>query len=108
MHAAGLFDAAGVLLDVAEDVGRHNAVDKVVGRMLLLERLPLSSYGLAVSGRASFEIIQKALLAGVPVVAAVSAPSTLAIELADESGITLLGFVRDGGYNIYSHPERIV
>ena len=108
MHAAGLFDAAGVLLDVAEDVGRHNAVDKVVGRMLLLERLPLSSYGLAVSGRASFEIIQKALLAGVPVVAAVSAPSTLAIELADESGITLLGFVRDGGDNIYSHPERIV
>jgi FdhD protein len=107
MHAAGLFDAAGELLEVAEDVGRHNAVDKVVGRMLLRERLPLSSCGLAVSGRASFEIVQKALLAGIPVVAAVSAPTTLAIELAEESGITLLGFVRDGGYNIYSHPERI-
>ncbi len=107
MHAAGLFDATDVLLDVAEDVGRHSAVDKVVGRMLLLERLPLTAYGLAVSGRASFEIIQKALLAGIPIVAAVSAPSTLAIELAEESGITLLGFVRDGGYNIYSHAKRI-
>ena len=108
MHAAGLFDASDALVDVAEDVGRHNAVDKVVGRMLLLERLPLSSCGLAVSGRASFEIVQKALLARIPLVAAVSAPSTLAIELAEESGVTLLGFVRDGGYNIYSHPRRVV
>ncbi len=108
MHAAGLFDAAGELLEVAEDVGRHNAVDKVVGRMLLRERLPLSSCGLAVSGRASFEIVQKALLAGIPVVAAVSAPTSLAIELAEESGITLLGFVRDGGYNIYSHSQRVI
>ena len=107
MHAAGLFSGSGELLEAAEDVGRHNAVDKVVGRMLLLGRLPLASCGLAVSGRASFEIVQKALLAGIPVVAAVSAPSTLAIELAEESGVTLLGFVRDGGYNIYSHPERI-
>ena len=107
MHAAGLFDASDTLVDVAEDVGRHNAVDKVVGRMLLLERLPLSCYGLAVSGRASFEIVQKALLARIPIVAAVSAPTTLAIELAEESGVTLLGFVRDGGYNIYSHPRRV-
>ena len=107
MHAAGLFDASGELVDVAEDVGRHNAVDKVVGRMLLLERLPLSSCGLAVSGRASFEIVQKALLARIPIVAAVSAPTTLAIELAEESGIMLLGFVRDDGYNIYSHSERV-
>lgn len=108
MHAAGLFDASDTLVDVAEDVGRHNAVDKVVGRMLLLERLPLSSCGLAVSGRASFEIVQKALLARIPIVAAVSAPTTLAIELAEESGVTLLGFVRNGGYNIYSHPRRVV
>ena len=107
MHAAGLFEASGELVDVAEDVGRHNAVDKIVGRMLLLERLPLSSCGLAVSGRASFEIVQKALLARIPLVAAVSAPSTLAIEWAEESGVTLLGFVRDGGYNIYSHPRRV-
>ena len=107
MHAAGLFDASGELVDVAEDVGRHNAVDKVVGRMLLLERLPLSSCGLAVSGRASFEIVQKALLARIPIVAAVSAPTTLAIELAEESGIMLLGFVRDDGHNIYSHSERV-
>ncbi len=108
MHAAGLFEASGELVDVAEDVGRHNAVDKVVGHMLLTERLPLATFALMVSGRTSFEIVQKALLARIPIVAAVSAPSTLAIQLAQESGITLIGFVRDDSYNVYSHSDRVV
>ena len=107
LHAAGLFTAAGRLDAVAEDVGRHNAVDKVVGRMLMREALPLSDHLLFVSGRASFEIAQKALLAGIPIVAAVSAPSSLAIELAEDSGVTLIGFVRGGSFNIYAHPDRI-
>jgi FdhD protein len=107
LHAAGLFTPDGSLLDIAEDVGRHNAVDKVVGRMLLLEQLPLSGHLLCVSGRTSYEIVQKAALAGVPMVAAVSAPSSLAIELAQESGITLVGFVRGDGFNIYAHPQRV-
>ncbi|SUZ60567.1 uncharacterized protein METZ01_LOCUS13421, partial [marine metagenome] len=89
-------------------VGRHNAVDKVVGHMLLTERLPLATFALMVSGRTSFEIVQKALLARIPIVAAVSAPSTLAIQLAQESGITLIGFVRDDSYNVYSHSDRVV
>jgi FdhD protein len=108
LHAAGLFTADGRLDGVAEDVGRHNAVDKVVGRMLMREALPLSNHLLFVSGRASFEIVQKALLAGIPIVASVSAPSTLAIELAAESGMTLIGFVRGGSFNIYAHPDRIL
>ena len=106
LHAAGLFSATGACLRAAEDVGRHNAVDKVIGAMLLDERR-MDECALAVSGRASFEIVQKAWVAGVPVVCAVSAPSTLAIDLAVEAGITLLGFVRDDGFNIYSHPQRI-
>jgi len=107
LHAAGLFTPDGQLADHAEDVGRHNAVDKVVGRMLLREALPLSQHLLCVSGRTSFEIVQKAVLAGIPIVAAVSAPSSLAIELAHESGITLVGFVRGDSFNIYAHPQRI-
>ena len=107
LHAAGLFTQGGELLDVAEDVGRHNAVDKIVGRHLLRDALPLSSHMLCVSGRASFEIVQKALFAGMPVVAAVSAPSTLAIDLARAFGITLVGFVRGGDFTIYAHAERV-
>jgi FdhD protein len=107
LHAAGLFTADGRLHGSAEDVGRHNAVDKVIGRMLMREALPLSGYALFVSGRTSFEIVQKALFGGIPVVASVSAPSSLAIELAEEAGITLVGFVRGERFNIYSHPERI-
>jgi len=107
LHGAALFSKDGECETSAEDVGRHNAVDKVVGAMLLQERLPLAGRALAVSGRASFEIVQKAWLAGIPILCAVSAPSSLAIELAQEAGITLLGFVRDGGFNLYTHPWRI-
>jgi FdhD protein len=107
LHAAGLFGFDGRPILVAEDVGRHNAVDKVIGRMLLTDRLPLSETILFVSGRSSFEIVQKAVLGGVPVVASVSAPSSLAIDLARELGMTLVGFVRDGGFTIYAHEARL-
>jgi FdhD protein len=107
LHAAALFSIDGQLIDMAEDVGRHNAVDKIIGRMIFREALPLSDHLLCVSGRTSFEIVQKAVLAGVPLVAAVSAPSSLAIELANESGVTLVGFVRGESFNIYAHPQRI-
>src|SRR5258708_6359315 len=107
LHAAGLFARDGTLVDVAEDVGRHNAVDKIVGRMLIREALPLGEHILCVSGRTSFEIVQKAIFAGIPIVAAVSAPSSLAIDLAEECGVTLIGFVRGDGFNIYAHPQRI-
>ena len=107
LHAAGLFTREGVLDAMAEDVGRHNAVDKVIGRMVMQERLPLADRLLFVSGRTSFEIVQKAFLAGIPMVAAVSAPSTLAIELAQDSGVTLIGFLRGRNFNIYAHPHRV-
>ncbi len=107
LHAAGLFETGGECLAFAEDVGRHNAVDKVVGRMLMDERLPADRAVLAVSGRSSYEIVQKAWIAGVPVVCAVSAPSSLAIDLATAAGITLIGFARDGGFNVYAHAARL-
>lgn len=107
LHAAGLFAADGALVDAAEDVGRHNAVDKVIGRQIMADALPLSAALLFVSGRTSYEIIQKAALAGIPFVASVSAPSSLAVALAEEIGITLVGFVRGQSFNVYAHPERI-
>ena len=111
LHAAGLFASDGELLLLREDVGRHNAVDKLVGHGLLqpaFPALPYERYMLLVSGRTSFEIIQKALLARIPCVAAISAPSSLAVELAETGGLTLVGFLRDRSMNVYTHPERIV
>ena len=108
LHGAALFTAESALVADAEDVGRHNAVDKVIGSMLLDERLPLAGLGLVVSGRASFEIVQKAWLAGIEIICAVSAPSSLAIDLADQAGITLIGFARESGFNIYTQPIRVL
>ena len=108
IHAAGIFDARGELKIAREDIGRHNAVDKAIGRAFLDELLPLNEHLLLVSGRASFEIIQKALAAGIPIVAAVSAPSSLAVEFARDSNQTLIGFLRPPSFNIYSHIERVI
>lgn len=107
LHATGLFDVGGHLLSLREDVGRHNAVDKLVGQMLLAGEVPLAGRILMVSGRVSFEIVQKAAVAGVPIVCAVSAPSSLAVEAADHLGMTVVGFLRGESLNVYTHPERI-
>jgi FdhD protein len=107
LHATGLFEAGGDLLYTREDVGRHNAMDKVVGRALMDGGLPLSGRVLCVSGRLSFELVQKAAVAGAPILIGVGAPSSLAVELADDRGLTLCGFARRGSINVYTHPERI-
>jgi FdhD protein len=107
LHAAGLFTPSGELVVLREDLGRHNAVDKIIGSMALQGRYPLAGYVLLVSGRISFEIVQKALAARIPLVAAISAPSSLALELAEESGVTLVGFLRGKQCNVYTHPERV-
>jgi len=107
LHAAGVFDHQGELLLVREDIGRHNAVDKAIGESLRRGILPLSHHVLLVSGRGGFEIVQKAIAAGVPVLASVSAPSSLAVQLAREGGVTLVGFLRERRFVVYSHPHRL-
>ena len=107
LHGAALFDLDGTMLAVREDIGRHNGVDKVIGWALEQDRIPLSATVLLVSGRASFELTQKAVMAGIPVLAAVSAPSSLAVDLASQSGLTLVAFLRGDSMNVYARPDRI-
>jgi FdhD protein len=108
LHASGLFNSAGKISSVREDVGRHNALDKLIGNALMTGAVPLVNLGIVVSGRASFELMQKAMVAGCPLLAAVGAPSSLAVELAKEFGMTLVGFLKPGRFNIYNRPDRIV
>lgn len=107
LHASGLFDVFGNITAVREDVGRHNALDKLIGQALLANSLPLTDFGIVVSGRASFELMQKAMMAGIPLLAAVGAPSSLAVELAEEFGMTLIGFLKKDKLNIYTRSDRI-
>jgi FdhD protein len=107
LHATGLFTAEATALITREDVGRHNAMDKVIGRALLDGRLPLNGHILCVSGRLSFELVQKAAVAGAPILVGVGAPSSLAVSLAQDRGMTLCGFARHGRVNVYTHPERV-
>lgn len=107
-HAATLFDSSGKLTFICEDVGRHNAVDKVIGKAMSNDLLPIQNFGLLVSGRAGFELVQKAWMAGIGLFVAIGAPSTLAVELADEVGMTLVGFLGKDRFNVYTHSERVI